>query len=568
MLGHEKKKVEKVHSSAVPSREFQRILFMISQSYGLYPSFRISAPTKSFISEWGEITLPRIPKEDYLHPDEKYFLLIGVGYHSIAPRTEINRLLLRSIVSSIFRLDWKSPTVSWLSGFFSTLATYTQLSMNKRLHNHVKWALRWIIEVLIQNRIKSPLIEFALEYYRFLLKRKIDPAYQELVKCIYDTLSSNIPFEQKVKSFFTILKEFIKQELFDENKLRKNLSNITISLGSPIGEEKQKSWGENWRVKKDAKKKEISPEELSKLAKVDPKSALEIAKDLDKKLSEKAQQEIITKQKGGKLPGYSERLKMFQKLLSQRRYIAAVRKVRMEEIIAAFRQRPPGKKALAIRGQTTWEIGDEEEELNIEMSAETFGRVIPSLTTLRNLYEEDRDGIKPKSIGHIELIIDTSGSMNGLPIEVAIDTAIALTEAARRDENSIALVTFSSGAWEGIPPSFEYDAVEDIILRLLADGGTNLRGAIHIINEHLSQVQDLAAIFIISDTAIWDINKLEVREKIREWAIKMPVYLIAIADEMYEETEIALKNSFVRLIRIPPYKERPWEIVLDIYETL
>ena len=253
---------------------------------------------------------------------------------------------------------------------------------------------------------------------------------------------------------------------------------------------------------------------------------------------------------------------------SQRRYVAAVRRVRIEQILAALKDRPRGKRRLAIRGQTTWEIGDDEEELNIEMSVETFGRLVPNLTTLRNLYEEDKEGIKNKGFSHLEIVIDTSGSMNGSPLETAIDMAVALIEAARREEDSIALVTFSSGAWEGIPPSFEYDAIEDIILRLMADGGTNLRGAISIIDEHLSQVNDLAGIFIISDTAIWDINRLEVKEKLRNWALKMPVYLIAITDEMYEETQIALKNSLVRLIRISPSEESPWEIVLDLYETL
>ena len=559
--------IKKIHSSAVPSREFHKILLTFSQLYGVYPSFRVITPTKPFISEWGEITLPRVPKEDYLHPDEKYFLLISTGYHSIAPRTEINRLILRSIVSKLFNLDWKSSTVSWLSGLFSTLQIYTSLRKNTKLRNIMRDPLKWIIATLETNKQRSPLIDFVKEYYRYLLERKVlIEDLSEYVKAVEEILSSNIPFENKIKAFFNIIRALVKEEMYDDRKMKQNLSNITLSLGAPFGEERKNTWGQNWRVLRDKKIGHLSPQEIAKLAKIDEKSALEIAKELDKKMDNQGEKRRT--EKHGFLPGYSERLRMFQKLLSQRRYIAAVRRVRIEEILAAIRDRPYGARHLAIRGQTTWEIGDDEEELNIETSIETFGKLIPNLTTLRDLYEEDTEGRKKRGISHLEIVIDTSGSMNGAPLETAIDIAVALVEMARRFEDSIALVTFSSGAWEGIPPSFEYDAMEDIILRLMADGGTNLRGAISIINDHLSQINDLASIIIISDTAIWDINRLEVKDRIREWALKMPVYLIAIADEMYEETQFALRNSLVRLIRISPSQEKTWEIVLDLYETM
>ncbi len=557
--------IRKIHSSSIPSREFHKILLKISQTYGMYPSFRIISPLKNFISEWGEITLPRIPQGDFLHPDEKYYLLLGLGYHSIAPRTEINRLLLRSLVSKIFDVDWKSPTVSWLSALFSAFYSFTSLSRNRKTKEIARDPLIWMRYKITKTQHKSPLTQVVSDYFSYLLSGKCSDENKYIVQRIFDTLSSRIDFESKVSDFFTIIKRLIKFEM-KRDALKRSLSEFLISLGNPNKEEKEKTWGRNWRTASNCREKNITPQELMKLAKIDEKHAIEVAKELDKR-SDKEERGAKDKI-SGKLPGYSDRLKLMQKLLSQRRYLAAVRRVRFEKILSALRDKQIGRRKLAMRGQSIWEIGDDESELNIEMSIETFGKLVPNLTTLKNLYEEDNEGRPKRGITHLEVVIDTSGSMNGNPLETAIDVAVAMIEMAKKYEDSIALVTFSSGAWEGIPPSFEYDAVEDIVLRLMADGGTNLRGAIKIVAEHLSQINSLGALILISDTAIWDINRHEVRESLRTWAYKMPVYLIAITDEMYEETRVALKGSLVRLIRVSPNDKSAWEIALDLYETL
>jgi len=557
--------IRKTHSSAIPSREFQRILLKMSLFYGIYPSFRIISPLKNFISEWGEITLPRIPREPMLHPDEKYYLLLGLIYHSISPRTEINRLLLRSLISKLLEIDWKSSSISWLSALFSSLHGFTVLSKNPKARDMIKDTLIWIRHKLTHTKQKSSLNQVVRDYFYYLLNKKYPDENKEIIEKLYDTLSSKKSFEAKVMEFFSTIRQLIRNDM-KKNIIRDTLSNFLISLGNPEGDEREKTWGRNWRNMTNKKEKNITPQELMQLAKIDEKHAIEIAKELDKKTE--SNKRVEKTQARGNLPGYSERLKLLQKLLSQRRYLAAVRRVRMEKILSALRNEPISKRQLAMRGQSIWEIGDEESELNIEMSIETFGKLIPNLTTLKNLYEEDDEGRPKRGITHLEIVIDTSGSMNGNPLETAIDVAIAMVEVARKYDDSVALVTFSSGAWEGVPPSFEYDAVEDIILRLMADGGTNLRGAIRIVNEHLSQINSLGAIIMISDTAIWDINRHEVKENIRSWAYKMPVYLAAITDEMYEETKIALRDSLVRLIRISPNEETSWEIALDLYDLL
>ncbi len=557
--------IRKTHSSTVPSREFQKILLKMSLAYGIYPSFRITAPLKAFISEWGEITLPRIPREMQLHPDEKYYLLLGLIYHSISPRTEINRLLLRSIISKLFNVDWKSSSVSWLSALFAALHGFTVLSKNKEIKNVIRDPLIWMQYKISHVRSKSKLNKVISDYFNYLLNRKYSTENKDLLEKLYDILSSRTSYERKAEEFFITIKQLIRHDI-ERNTIKKTLSEFLISLGNPEGNEQNKTWGRNWRNMINKKEKDITPQELTQLAKINEKHAIEIAKELDKKNDENERKKKI--RTSGKLPGYSDRLKLLQKLLSQRRYLAAVRRVRMEKILSALREAPVGRRKLAVRGQSIWEIGDEENELNIEMSIETFGKLIPNLTTLKNLYEEDDEGRPKRGITHLEIVIDTSGSMNGNPLETAIDVAIAIVEVARKYDDSVALVTFSSGAWEGIPPSFEYDAIEDIILRLMADGGTNLRGAVRIVNEHLSQINSLGAIIMISDTAIWDINRHEVKESIRNWAYKMPVYLIAITDEMYEETKVALRDSLVRLIRISPNNDTPWEIAMDLYDTL
>jgi len=536
----------------------------------MYPSFIIVTPFRDFIKTWGEIPLNRVPSKDEMDIDQLYFLLISLGLHSIAPKDEFNRLALRFIVSRKFDVDWKSPQVSSLSGVFSALYIYYKLINNKIWQMDAKRALEWIVPKL-NSIAKHPLQKLALNYYNYLLGKNIEEEYREIVEVINEIFASLLPLKDKADEFFDVIYELVKQDINNPKQIRNAAQSFSMSIGGPSGENKNKSWGKNWRVEKDKKDEDITPEQLSELAKINQKAAMELAKKLDKKLDEKIKeknQAETEKGSGGFLPGFSNRLKMLQKLLSQRRYLAAIRKIRIDEILSAVRERPAGPKRLAMRGHTTWELGDREEELDIEMSLETYGHLIPNKTTLKALYEEDTDGTKMRGIGHIEIIIDTSGSMNGPPLETAIDIAVALTEAAKKNYDSVALVTFSSGAWEGLPPSYDYDYIIDILLRLIADGGTNLRGAIKLVERHLESVNEKSAIFIITDSAVWDIGRWEVKERLFEWAVKHTLYMIATTDELYDETEYSLRGSEIRLIRVSPWQEGSWEIILSEYEKL
>ncbi len=561
----------KVHSSSVSSEEFQRIKNRFCMTYGMYPSFVVVTPFRGYITNWGELPLNEIPTGE-LSIIDKYFLLIALGLHGIAPKNEFNRLALRMIISKKFDIDWKSSQVSDLSGIFATFYIFTKLMANPYWKNKVSSVLR-VIANNLSSIAKDPLRKLVVDYYRYLLgdpENKID--YLGLVRDIHDVLMSPVDFKEKADEFFDIVYELLKPELDEPSKLKAKAQSFALSMGKPSGESRSKIWGRNWRTEQNMNLEGITPKQLAELAKINEKGAHELAKELDKKaethIEKESEKEKDNESPGGKLPGFSDRLKMLQKLLSERRYLAAIRKVRIDEIISAVRDRPGKPQRLAMRGHTVWELGDREEDLDIEMSLENYGFLIPNKTTLKALYEPDSDGTKKGGIGHVEIIVDTSGSMNGPPLETAIDIAVALTESARKKDDSIALVTFSSGAWEGIPPSYDYDYVIDILLRLMADGGTNLRGAINVVDQHLQTTSENSAIFIITDSAVWDINREDVRSKLLEWSRRHVVYMIVTADELYDETEVSLRGSGVRLIKISPWVEGSWEIILSEYEKL
>ncbi|MGQ4892425.1 MAG: VWA domain-containing protein [Candidatus Njordarchaeia archaeon] len=558
----------RVHSSAISSKEFKKLLKRFGITYGMYPSFIVVTPFRDYISNWGELSLSEIPRKPKLDQLDKYFLLIGLGLHAIAPKNEFNRLALRMIASKKFDIDWKSPQISSLSGVFSTLYIYTKLMNNPLWREIAEKPLKSITKNL-ETIAKHPLLRLVVNYYRMLLNEDIDFDLEDILREMQEIFLSPTSLTKKAEEFFDIIYQLIKNDVDRKNTLNSLTRSFALSIGGPAGENKSKLWGRNWRTEKNKDPQGITPEELAELAKINEKAAMEIAKELDKKQEEESESLGKTEeQKEGFLPGYSDRLKMLQKLLAQRRYLAAIRKIRINEILSAVRERPTGPSQLAMRGHTVWELGDREEELNIEMSLETYGFLIPNKTTLKSLYEEDPNGTKRQGVGHIEIVIDTSGSMNGPPLETAIDVAVALTESAKRREDSIALVTFSSGAWEGLPPSYDYDYIIDILLRLIADGGTNLRGALKVVEDHLNSTSENSAIFIITDSAVWDISRSEVREKLLNWSYRHTLYMIVTADELYDETEYSLRGSGIRLIKVSPWKEGNWEIVLSEYEKL
>jgi len=546
---------------SIHSREFFSIIQKFGQRYGLLPYFKVRISKELYIDQWGVIVLPRIIKNEFLHPDEKFYLIISLGYHGISPKREIYRLLQRIIIAKIINQDWRSPMISWLSGFFSTLYVLSEITKDEYIFRRVRDVYYWLQKTLESIEKRTVLEEFFLNYIQILRGYlSEDTELSRKAKNVIEILQSNLPYHEKVKSTFRILKSFITK-LKSPKNMGNVLRNIIVPIGKPNEQDKE-IWGKNIKSEREGEK-DLTPNELSEIAKLDYKIAMNLAKKLDKKIEENAEKLF----KGGKLPGFSDRLRMYQKLSRYRRYVYAVRKVRMSEVLLSFPLKYDPRYGLSPRGLADWEIDDDPERLDIEASIENYGRVIPGLSTLKRFYEYSKEG----GIGdskHFEIILDTSGSMDGEPLEKAIEITLALIEFAKSWEYSIALITFSSGAWEALPPSYDYDFVEDIVLRLLADGGTNLRGALKILDEHLSIISNSPLIFFITDTAIWDISTFSVKMKIRELAQRYPTYLIAITDELYEDTKYSLRESGIKLIFVNPKGERVWELVLDEFVKL
>lgn len=560
-----KTKENRLHSSRVPSPVFQNLLERFCIQYNLYPSFIIiSDPDRRFLRKWGQLPLPRIPKEG-LHCDTKYWFFVGLGYHAFAPRTEYNRIMLRTVASNLLKnLSTDAPAISWLSGMFCTLLTFTTLSRNEKWENIVQNAISWKARSLEEKK-KSVIREFVRSYFEFLKGNEPPSQYSNLVKRSHNILKRPTNLRRKAEDFIALIKDIIKGESSTLRSFRRKIKDFAHSVGSPYGFKDKETWGENWRAREREEKDKLSSEELSKIAQINQERAMRLAKAMQKDEEKKKK---VKKEKKAKtksfLPRYSKRQRMIQQLLSKRRYIAAVRKVRLKRLLKEMGEFE-GNRSMEISGRTTWTLGDDPEDLEIERSMENYSKLIPNLTTLKNVWTKSTSGKKKGGGRHIELLIDTSGSMEGKTLERAIDVGLALTEKAKSQEDYVGLTTFSSGAWEGFPPCRSYNAIQGILLRLMATGGTNIRHALELVEDHFAQADFNSTLFLISDTAIWDANYPVVREKLKEWSGELPLFLIALTSKIYKEIRRTLEKSNVKVLKAPPWKKAGWELALSKY---
>ncbi|MCR8488700.1 MAG: VWA domain-containing protein, partial [Crenarchaeota archaeon] len=399
------------------------------------------------------------------------------------------------------------------------------------------------IEGILKSKPTSstPLGSILREFYEFVLGRKISSKTMRII----NVALADMPLYAKAKIFFReLLAEIDTLDPWSlhERELRKYL--IPISANEVMNSDSIP----------------ISLQEMEQLSEIDYDFAKEVAKKLDKQL------EI------GKLPikepAFSQDKTILQKMLNRRRYLAAARRARIRAILSLIEE-----KIIEIEPQTSrygfceWYMGDDEEKMNIEISADTFGRVIPDVSTLQDLREIGGDlNSLERSIRHMELVIDTSGSMSDDPIERAIDVGMALVEIAKKYGMSVGLSTFSSGAWEGVPPTFNYDAIEEIILRLDSEGGTNIRNVLSVVDNHLSSLYDRALVAIITDTAIYDIKFPEVINSLMNVREKSILVFFAITQKLWEKTEDVLKTLNIPVIILPPNITECEEIEIIIRE--
>jgi uncharacterized protein with von Willebrand factor type A (vWA) domain len=135
-------------------------------------------------------------------------------------------------------------------------------------------------------------------------------------------------------------------------------------------------------------------------------------------------------------------------------------------------------------------------ELDLIRTLNTFGIVIPEITTKRiaEINTPKQSSLKDKP--HIVIVADTSGSMLGAPTERMIDAIIAVNAAAKRKEWPVSLIEFNDSITLHIAKSRDYYQNEEIMSKIEATRyGTNIHSAI----KHISKLGSGNAIFILTD---------------------------------------------------------------------
>ncbi len=513
------------HFYNVSCSELRELVIRFSRDFGIFPNFEIVVcnPKDSWYDRWGVLLLSEIPEGERLKAFDRYLLLAGLGFHGIMPATELNRLLIWVASRRVFGTNLHNKVYGFLISIFSLLSTVTLLAGRHYWSEIVRKTLGEILETM--PRPRSRLGRLIAEYFGLIIGR----GSEETSTALRTILESPISTYAKSKLFFEIIAK-IEKDFEPWEYYERDLRRIVM----PISWDMDMVGGKEWL------RSALSPKDIEQLAEIDENFAIAIARRLDKR------------KRCGKMPAYSPRRTMLQKLLRERRYLAAARRARIRRILSTLETLLLSSgPTLTHYGYHDWYIGDDEERLNVEVSVDTFGRVVPNLSTLGEIFERGGERLSD-TIGHLELCIDTSGSMDGEPIERAIDVGVALVEIAKKYEKTIGLTTFSSGAWSGIKPTQDYDIAEEIILRLEAEGGTNIRHVFRILEDHLSYAREKALVAIITDTMIYDINYPSVVRLMEDLSTRAKILMIVIGEDIWERSREIILGMRLSTIIIPP----------------
>ena len=183
-------------------------------------------------------------------------------------------------------------------------------------------------------------------------------------------------------------------------------------------------------------------------------------------------------------------------------------------------------------GYGRWKINMPLRELDAKASISKYGVIIPNVTTLKKIYEK-REGEEGKThSGALTLIIDKSGSMEGLRIERAIEASVGLIEQARRNGDMVSAIAFDGEAWLISPPSRNYTEIINRICSLVADGTTSIS---HALRMALDQPLSKHATFIITDCGWSDVEKsLGLLHQLTEKG-KTVIFLLGISPESIDK---------------------------------
>jgi Mg-chelatase subunit ChlD len=125
-------------------------------------------------------------------------------------------------------------------------------------------------------------------------------------------------------------------------------------------------------------------------------------------------------------------------------------------------------------GAIPWTLGDQPELLDVELTLENAGIILPGVSTLR--YEPKEGGGEPvRARPAVQIILDTSGSMDQ---QLARRAILALVEAARVEGTEVSLILFSGSVWLQRGFSCQYNTMEAEAWQKYASGGTEFKPAV------------------------------------------------------------------------------------------
>lgn len=515
------------------NEKLRKFVINFASDFNLYPGFTFvpKNPKYAWYTRWGEIIVDNdeiLLKSNNLPSFTTYLIMNGLMYHALIPGTEFNRLTILLAAQHEIR-DLPQDVYGFLVSIFSLLHNIGILGQKRYWYNLLRNIFMNIREEI---RISSPLAKFFSNLLSELLQ--IEDNHLNRFTSI---LQSNLPLYVKARLFFNQMKKFLgalKPWSFHERHLRKLIIPLTFS---------------DIMLSNDTKHV-LSASELEQIAELDYDFAKKLAKKLDKRIPLKT-------------AVYSDKRNMLQKLLRERRYLAAARRARIRIIQSLLETKLLSvTPSLTRYGFSEWYLGDDEENLDIEISLDAYGRVIPNYSSLKDLYTPSGPIIGRQKYGHIELCIDTSGSMSGEPLDIAVEISIALLYIAKKFGLSISLTTFSSGAWEGFSPTRDYDSVEEILLRLDSEGGTNIRHVFEIIYSHITMTRYRPLTVFITDSHIYDIEFPNVLSYLQDILSHSDTLFVVIGEEIWEKTLRSLQS-----LNIPTILVNPKMSVLEYFDS-
>ena len=210
-----------------------------------------------------------------------------------------------------------------------------------------------------------------------------------------------------------------------------------------------------------------------------------------------------------------------------------------------------------------WSEGDEFEQVDIEESLENIlqsGKaledILPSDILVRD-YEQGRRAIL--------LLIDSSGSMAGLPLKTAVATGVMLTFALRNEDLAIAVFGSRTTVYCSVEDRRRQpDEIVDGLLSLEAKGGTVLGAGVDWALEELKITKATEKIvFVVTDSLIYDLR--ESLKKVQEMVKKetLVVFVVPSGADDYQDQRWQIEETGAVFISLNDWKDFP-SLVRDI----